>query len=215
MTTDDPTLGVLLDRNRTWAERITRSDPEFFTRLAQQQSPRYLWIGCSDSRVPANQILGLAPGEIFVHRNVANVVVHSDLNCLSVIQFAVDVLRIRHIIVCGHYGCSGVRAAMHDEKLGLIDNWLRHVQDVRNRNRDELRELKDDYVRMMRLCELNVLSQAINVAETTLIQDAWARDQKIAVHSLIYGLDNGILQTVGPSLKTPDDVQKRKRELGW
>ncbi len=215
MPTDDPTLDVLLDRNRTWAERITRSDPEFFARLAQQQSPRYLWIGCSDSRVPANQILGLAPGEIFVHRNVANVVVHSDLNCLSVIQFAVDVLKIRHIIVCGHYGCSGVRAAMHDEKLGLIDNWLRHVQDVRNRNRDELRELKDDYVRMMRLCELNALSQAINVAETTLIQDAWARGQKIAVHSLIYGLENGILQTVGPSLETPDDVQKRKRELGW
>ena len=175
MTTDDPSLDTLLDRNRSWAELMTRSDPDFFARLARQQAPRYLWIGCSDSRVPANQILGLLPGEIFVHRNVANVVVHSDLNCLSVIQFAVDVLKIRHIIVCGHYGCGGVAAAMRDDKLGLIDNWLRHVQDVRNRNRDELGRLPDDHARMMRLCELNVLSQAINVAETTLLQDAWAR----------------------------------------
>lgn len=215
MTTQDPTLDVLLERNRTWAEAVTRADPEFFTRLAQQQAPRYLWIGCSDSRVPANQILGLPPGEIFVHRNVANVVVHSDLNCLSVIQFAVDVLRVRDIIVTGHYGCGGVRAALCEEKLGLIDNWLRHVQDVRNRNRAELRELKDDYARLMRLCELNVLSQAINVAETTLIQDAWNRGQQVSIHSLIYGLDNGILQKLGPSLDNPDEVLARKGELGW
>ena len=212
---EDPTLEVLLERNRTWAEKMTRSDPEFFTRLAQQQAPRFLWIGCSDSRVPANQILGLAPGEIFVHRNVANVVVHSDLNCLSVIQFAIDVLSIRHIIVTGHYGCGGVRAALHDDKLGLIDNWLRHVQDVRNRNRDELRELKDDYARLARLCELNVLAQTINVAETTLIQDAWGRGQRIAIHGLIYGLENGILQSLGPSLEDPEGVLRRKRELGW
>lgn len=215
MPHDDPTLDILLERNRAWAERITSSDAEYFTRLAQQQAPRFLWIGCSDSRVPANQILGLAPGEIFVHRNVANVVVHSDLNCLSVIQFAVDVLQIRHIIVCGHYGCGGVRAAMHDDKLGLIDNWLRHVQDVRNRNRDELRELKDDSARLLRLCELNVLSQSINVAETTLIQDAWERGQQVAIHALIYGLENGILQRLGPSLEDTDAVQKRKRALGW
>jgi len=215
MTPDDPTLETLLDRNRSWAELMTRSDPDFFARLARQQAPRYLWIGCSDSRVPANQILGLLPGEIFVHRNVANVVVHSDLNCLSVIQFAVDVLKISHIIVCGHYGCGGVLAAMRDAKLGLIDNWLRHVQDVRNRNRDELGSLEDEQARMLRLCELNVLSQAINVAETTLLQDAWGRGQEIAIHSLIYGLDNGILRQLGPSLAEPAAVEQRKRQLGW
>ena len=208
-------LSHLFENNRAWSERIRRTDPEFFARLSRQQRPRYLWIGCSDSRVPANQILGLLPGEIFVHRNVANVVVHSDLNCLSVIQFAVDVLKIRHIIVCGHYGCGGVAAAMRDDKLGLIDNWLRHVQDVRNRNRDELGRLQDPHARMMRLCELNVLSQAINVAETTLLQDAWARGQPVAIHSLIYGLDNGILHQLGPSLEEPSAVEQRKRALGW
>ncbi len=215
MSSDEPTLDTLLDRNRGWADSMTQSDPEFFSRLAQQQAPRYLWIGCSDSRVPANQILGLMPGEIFVHRNVANVVVHSDLNCLSVIHFALEVLNIRHIIVCGHYGCGGVRAALHDSKLGLIDNWLRHVQDVRNRNRAELSELKDDHARLVRLCELNVLSQAINVAETTLMQDAWGRGQQVSVHSLIYGLDNGILHNLGPSFDKPEDVLRRKGELGW
>ena len=215
MTTDYPTLESLLERNRSWAELMTGSDPDFFSRLAGQQAPRYLWIGCSDSRVPANQILGLLPGEIFVHRNVANVVVHSDLNCLSVIQFAVDVLKISHIIVCGHYGCGGVAAALRDEKLGLIDNWLRHVQDVRNRNRDELATLADDHTRMMRLCELNVLTQAINVAETTLLQDAWSRGQEVEIHSLIYGLDNGILRQLGPSLAAPAAVEQRKRALGW
>jgi carbonic anhydrase len=215
MSSEDPNLDALLDRNRAWADSMTRADPEFFSRLAQQQAPRYLWIGCSDSRVPANQILGLMPGEIFVHRNVANVVVHSDLNCLSVLQFALDVLKTRHIIVCGHYGCAGVRAALHDSKLGLIDNWLRHVQDVRNRNRDELRSLQDDEARLLRLCELNVLSQAINVAETTVLQDAWARGQAVSVHSLIYGLDNGILRSISKSFDSLDDVQVRKRELGW
>jgi carbonic anhydrase len=215
MTSDYPTLDSLLERNQSWAEQMTRSDPDFFARLARQQAPRYLWIGCSDSRVPANQILGLLPGEIFVHRNVANVVVHSDLNCLSVIQFAVDVLKIGHIIVCGHYGCGGVAAALRDDKLGLIDNWLRHVQDVRNRNRDELGKLPGDNERLMRLCELNVLSQAINVAETTLLQDAWNRGQQISIHGLIYGLDNGILRRLGPSLEDPAAVEERKRALGW
>jgi carbonic anhydrase len=215
MSSEYPSLDVLLERNRVWAEGVTQTDPEFFARLAQQQAPRYLWIGCSDSRVPANQILGLLPGEIFVHRNVANVVVHSDLNCLSVLQFALDVLNIQHIIVCGHYGCGGVRAALNDAKLGLIDNWLRHVQDVRNRNRDELRELKDDHARMMRLCELNVLAQAINVAETTVLQDAWGRGHQVAIHGLIYGLDNGILKALGKSFNSPQDVLQRKGELGW
>lgn len=215
MSLEDPTLDVLLERNRSWAGQMTDADPEFFSRLAQQQAPRYLWIGCSDSRVPANQILGLMPGEIFVHRNVANVVVHSDLNCLSVIQFAIDVLNIRHIIVTGHYGCGGVRAALHDLKLGLIDNWIRHVQDVRNRNRQELLELKDDHQRLDRLCELNVLAQAINVAETTVVQDAWARGHELSVHSLIYGLDNGILKNLGKSFDSAQDVLKRKGELGW
>ena len=215
MSLDDPTLDILLERNRSWADQMTDADPEFFSRLAQQQAPRYLWIGCSDSRVPANQILGLMPGEIFVHRNVANVVVHSDLNCLSVIQFAIDVLNIRHIIVTGHYGCGGVRAALHDLKLGLIDNWIRHVQDVRNRNREELLELKDDHLRLERLCELNVLAQAINVAETTVVQDAWARGYELSVHSLIYGLDNGILKSLGKSYDSAQDVLDRKSELGW
>jgi len=205
----------LLERNRAWADSVTRTDPEFFARLAQQQSPQFLWIGCSDSRVPANQILGLLPGEIFVHRNVANVVVHSDLNCLSVMQFAVEFLKIRHIIVCGHYGCGGVRAALHDWKLGLIDNWLRHVQAVRDRNRDELAQLPDDEARVARLCELNVLAQAINVAESTVIQAAWARGQRVSVHSLIYGLDNGILRSLGPSFDSVEDVEARRRELGW
>jgi carbonic anhydrase len=208
-------LPTLFANNRAWARRINERDPEFFSRLASQQSPKYLWIGCADSRVPANEIVGLLPGDLFVHRNVANVVVHSDLNCLSVIQFAVDVLKIRHIIVCGHYGCGGVAAAMRDDKLGLIDNWLRHVQDVRNRNRDDLGKLPDGPARLMRLCELNVLSQAINVAETTLLQDAWSRGQPVAIHSLIYGLENGILHQLGPSLEEPSAVEQRKRALGW
>jgi len=210
LTADLPTL---LQRNRDWAQGITRSDPHYFSRLAQQQLPRYLWVGCSDSRVPANQILGLNPGEIFVHRNVANVVVHSDLNCLSVIQFAVDVLQVRDIIVCGHYGCGGVAAAYHDQKLGLIDNWLRHVQDVRNRNRSGLDVLADDAARVARLCELNVLAQAIHVAETTLLQDAWARGQQVAIHGLIYGLNDGVLRHLGLSLDSSAALQEYKATL--
>lgn len=210
LTADLPTL---LQRNRDWAQGITRSDPQYFSRLAQQQVPRYLWVGCSDSRVPANQILGLNPGEIFVHRNVANVVVHSDLNCLSVIQFAVDVLQVRDIIVCGHYGCGGVAAAYRDQKLGLIDNWLRHVQDVRNRNRPGLDALADDAARVARLCELNVLAQAIHVAETTLLQDAWARGQQVAIHGLIYGLNDGVLRHLGLSLDSSAALQDYKATL--
>ena len=198
--TDD--LGTLLARNRQWAESLTGSDPQYFSRLAHQQLPRYLWIGCSDSRVPANQILGLMPGEIFVHRNVANVVVHSDLNCLSVIQYAVEVLQVRDIIVCGHYGCGGVSAAFREQKLGLIDNWLRHVQDVRHRHAAELAAAGSSEAQLRRLCELHVLAQTVHVGETTVVQDAWRRGQELAVHGLIYGLDDGILRNLGLSMSS-------------
>jgi carbonic anhydrase len=201
---DEDDLSELLQQNRDWAQEVTRAQPDFFRNLAAQQLPRYLWIGCSDSRVPANQILGLMPGEIFVHRNVANVVVHSDLNCLSVIQFAVDVLQVRHIIVCGHYGCGGVEAALRNRKLGLIDNWLRHVQDVRNRNAPELDALESDAARLRRLCELNVQAQVSHVAETTLVQDAWARGQNLSVHGLVYDLNDGVLRRLGPAVEAPE-----------
>ena len=190
-------LPHLFENNRLWAEEITRSDPGFFTKLSQQQAPPYLWIGCSDSRVPANQIVGLLPGQMFVHRNVANVVVHTDLNCLSTIQFAVEVLKVRDIIVCGHYGCGGVLAALRDDRLGLIDNWLRHVQDVRGRHRAELEALATEVERHDRLCELNVIEQAANVSRTSIVRDAWARGQALAVHGWIYRLDDGLLRDLG------------------
>jgi carbonic anhydrase len=190
------TLNHLFQNNKAWAERIRRQDPEFFVKLSHQQSPAYLWIGCSDSRVPANEIVGLLPGELFVHRNVANIVVHTDLNCLSVMQFAVDVLKVKHIIVCGHYGCSGVRAALHQERLGLIDNWLRHVQDVRQRHETRLSSLADDSARCDRLCELNVIEQVTNVCQTTIVQDAWTRGQELAVHGWVYGLHDGLLRNL-------------------
>ncbi|MFT3904999.1 MAG: carbonic anhydrase [Steroidobacteraceae bacterium] len=200
-------LPVLLERNREWAAGITRSQPEFFSQLAVQQAPRYMWIGCSDSRVPANQILGLMPGEIFVHRNVANVVVHSDLNCLSSIQYAVDVLKVRDIIVCGHYGCGGVMAAYHNTKVGLVDNWLRHVQDVRDRNRPELDALGEDGRRVQRLCELNSVAQAIHVAETTIVREAWERGQELAIHPLVYGVNDGILRQMGLSIESSEALR--------
>lgn len=187
-------LSDLFAKNRAWAGEMTSQDPNFFERLSQQQAPQYLWIGCSDSRVPANQIVGLLPGEMFVHRNIANVVVHTDLNCLSTIQFAVEVLRVRHIIVCGHYSCGGVVAALHDEKLGLVDNWLRHVQDVRVKYRAELDALDSDDERLARLCEWNVIEQVANVSRTTVVRDAWARGQSLAVHGWIYGLRDGLLR---------------------
>jgi carbonic anhydrase len=187
------TLPELLEKNRRWAAARVHDDPEFFSRLVALQAPGYLWIGCSDSRVPANEIVDLPPGDLFVHRNVANVVVHTDLNCLSVLQFAVDVLRVRHVIVCGHYGCGGVRAALAGTKLGLIDNWLRHVQDVRRKHAAELDDLSAA-AREDRLCELNVLEQAANVCETTIVQDAWDRGQSLVVHAWIYRLDDGLLR---------------------
>lgn len=189
-----PVLNQLLANNRAWADAMTREDPEFFSRLSQQQQPRYLWIGCSDSRVPANQIVNLPPGEMFVHRNVANVVVHADLNCLSGIQFAVDVLRVAHIIVCGHYGCGGVLSALRDEKLGLVDNWLRHVQDVRAKYQAQLDALETEAQRHNRLCELNVIEQVVNVCNTTVVRDAWARGQTLAVHGWIYDIRDGLLR---------------------
>ena len=188
-----PKLPELLENNRRWATERARVDPDFFSRLVSQQAPAYVWIGCSDSRVPANEIVDLPPGDLFVHRNGANVVVHTDLNCLSVLQYAVDALHVRHVIVCGHYGCGGVRAALVGTKLGLIDNWLRHVQDVRQKHAAELDALPDD-AREDRLCELNVLEQAVNVCETTIVQDAWARGQPLTVHAWIYRLDDGILR---------------------
>ena len=187
-------LSDLFARNRAWAAEMTRQDPEFFARLARQQAPQYLWIGCSDSRVPANQIVGLPPGEMFVHRNVANVVVHADVNCLSAMQFAVDMLHVRHIIVCGHYGCGGVLAALRDERLGLVDNWLRHVQDVRWKHRPELEALSGERERHRRLCELNVVEQVLNVSQTTVVREAWSRGQALAVHGWIYDVADGLLR---------------------
>jgi carbonic anhydrase len=188
------TLHHLFDNNQAWARRIHEQDPEFFRTLARQQLPGYLWIGCSDSRVPANEIVGLLPGELFVHRNIANLVVHTDLNCLSVMQFAVDLLRVRHIIVCGHYGCSGVQAALRRTRLGLSDNWLRHVQDVRAKHEKILAGAGDDGRASDRLCELNVIEQVANVCRTTIALDAWERGQPLSVHGWIYGLQNGLLR---------------------
>jgi carbonic anhydrase len=187
-------LPELFANNRAWAAEITAADPRFFLRLCGQQAPRYLWIGCSDSRVPANQIVGLPPGEMFVHRNVANVVVHTDLNCLSAVQFAVDVLHVRHVIVCGHYGCGGVLAALRNEKHGLVDNWLRHVQDVHARHREQLDALGGEDERHHRLCELNVVEQVVNLSQTTVVRDAWNRGQELAVHGWIYDLRDGLLR---------------------
>ena len=184
----------LFEANRKWAERMRADDPQFFRHLATLQSPEYLWIGCSDSRVPANQIVGLIPGEVFVHRNVANLVVHTDLNCLSVMQYAVDVLKVKDILVVGHYGCGGVRAALHEMRFGLIDNWLRNVEDVRNKHRELLDAVSAGELQEDRLCELNVIEQAKNVCQTTVIRDAWARGQEVRVHGWIYGLKDGLVR---------------------
>ncbi len=195
-------LTQLFENNRAWAADMTRQDPDFFRRLSNQQSPHYLWIGCSDSRVPANQIVGLVAGEMFVHRNVANVVVHTDLNCLSAIQFAVEVLRVEHIIVCGHYGCGGVLAALQENNLGLIDNWLRHVQDVRAKHRAQLDALETEKQQHERLCELNVIEQVTNVSQTTVVRDAWSRNQKLTVHGWIYDLSDGLLRDLDVSVES-------------
>lgn len=199
-------LPRLFEQNRAWAEAIKRRDPEFFQKLSRQQTPEYLWIGCADSRVPANEIVGLLPGEVFVHRNIANVVVHTDLNCLSVLQFAVDVLKVKHVMVVGHYGCGGVQAALRCERVGLADNWLRHVQDVKAKHENCLHRLPDDTARSSRLCELNVVEQVVNVCQTTIVQDAWARGQSITVHGWIYGLRDGLLRDLNVSAGGPEEA---------
>ena len=199
-------LSHLFDNNRAWVESVTREDPGFFDRLAHQQNPEYLWIGCSDSRVPANQITGLTPGEVFVHRNVANVVVHTDLNCLSVVQFAVDLLKVGHIIVCGHYGCSGVHAALTGRKVGLADNWLRHVQDVGDRHGAYLGTIAGEAKRHDALCELNVLEQVRNLCQTTSVQDAWSRGQPLTIHGWIYGVHDGRLHDLEATIARADEA---------
>jgi len=200
-------LDELLKNNREWAEQVRRDDPTFFKRLSAQQSPKYLWIGCSDSRVPANQIMRLDPGEVFVHRNIANVVVHADLNCLSVIQFAVDMLKVEHILVTGHYGCGGVQASMTGTRVGLADNWLRHVGDVANKHAALLDEVELDSLRHARLCELNVIEQVVNVCQTTIVQDAWARGQSLSVHGWCYSLLDGRVNDLGLGVSSAEELQ--------
>jgi len=199
-------LSHLFDNNRAWSERIRRSRPDFFADLSRQQRPKYLWIGCADSRVPANEIVGLQPGELFVHRNIANVVVHSDLNCLSVMQFAVQVLQVEHIIVCGHYGCSGVSAALQDQRVGLADNWLRHVQDVHSKHDHKVAAVAELPGRVDRLCELNVIEQVANVCQTTVVRDAWDRGQELAVHGWVYGLKDGLVRDLNATASQLTDV---------
>lgn len=199
-------IAQLLANNRAWAVQITADEPDFFRRLAAQQAPDYLWIGCSDSRVPSTQLVGLLPGEMFVHRNVANVVVHSDLNCLAVLQYAVEVLGVHHIIVCGHYGCSGVEAALSDRSYGLIDNWLRHVQDVRNKHAGLLATCRSEAHRLRRLCELNVIEQVVNVCQTTIVRSAWQRAQVLTVHGWIYDIADGLLRDIGVSITGIDAI---------
>jgi carbonic anhydrase len=198
-------LKQLFENNRRWAANLLRQDPEFFSKLSRQQSPAYLWIGCSDSRVPANDIVGLLPGELFVHRNVANLVVHTDLNCLSVMQFAVVILKVRHIIVCGHYGCSGVGAALRRDRIGLSDNWLRHVQDVRQKHQNSLETAGTGVAAGDRLCELNVIEQVANVCQTTIARDAWERGQELSVHGWVYGLKDGLLRDLNTTVAGSDE----------
>jgi carbonic anhydrase len=200
-----PDFKNLLERNRVWSDAVRARDPQFFQRLSAQQAPQYLWIGCSDSRVPANQIIDMAPGEVFVHRNVANVVVHTDLNALSAIQFAVDVLKVRHVLVVGHYGCGGVSAVIDGLRFGLVDNWLRHVGDVQQKHLDSLLRVEDMALRNARLCELNVIEQAVNVCRTTVVRDAWDRGQSLHVHSWIYSLKDGRVRDLG--LDVSDETQ--------
>ena len=204
------TLPRLFESNRAWAARISGQDPEFFPKLSRQQSPEYLWIGCADSRVPANEIVDLMPGELFVHRNVANLVVHTDLNCLSVMQFAVDLLKVKHIMVVGHYGCSGVHTALRRERVGLSDNWLRHVRDVEDKHREMLARAHPE-VAGDRLCELNVLEQVMNVCQTTIVRDAWERGQPLAVHGWIYGLRDGLLRDLGTTVEKSDECEPSYR----
>ena len=208
MTLRDINLDTLFQKNRAWADRILAEHPNFFEQLAKQQNPKFLWIGCSDSRVPANEIVGLMPGEVFVHRNIANVVVHTDLNCLSVIQFAVDVLKVEHIMVVGHYGCGGVRAALFGERLGLVDNWLHHIHDVRDKHADALAAIGLSHARVDRLCELNVIEQVKNVCQSTIVRDAWERGQDLTVHGWVYGLKDGLLRDLNATVTQLDEADR-------
>lgn len=208
------TLKHLLDNNKEWSRRVKEQHPTFFADLAKQQNPEYVWIGCSDSRVSASNIVGLMPGEVFVHRNIANLVIHTDMNCLSVLQFAVEVLQVKHIIVCGHYGCGGVKAALENKRHGLIDNWLRHIQDVANLYEDVLSKIADEDEKLNKLCELNVIEQVLNTAETTIVQDAWDRGQILRIHGWVYDLTDGIITDLGIHLETKDELKSlRKRFL--
>lgn len=204
-------LPHLFENNRKWAESVTADEPNFFSNLAKQQKPEYLWIGCADSRVPANQIVGLPPGGVFVHRNIANVVVHSDFNCLSVIEYAVAVLKVKHVIVCGHYGCGGVAAAAANKRVGLIDNWLRHIRDVREKYQPALNEIEDAEARLDKLCELNVVEQAMNVCHTSVVQTAWEDGQELSVHGWIYGLKDGLLHDLDMCVTSPEEVSQSYR----
>ena len=201
------TLSHLFEKNKNWASRISAADPEFFSKLTAQQTPEYLWIGCSDSRVPANEIVGLLPGELFVHRNVANLVIQSDMNCLSVLQFAVDILKVKHVIVCGHYGCGGVKAAMEDKPHGLVDNWLRHIRDIHHRHEETLHDITSEPERINKLCELNTIEQVVNAGNTTIIQDAWLRGQEIAIHGWIYGISDGMLKDLGVTVTSRAELR--------
>lgn len=201
----------LFENNRKWSEDINRKNPDFFPTLSRQQAPKYLWIGCADSRVPANEVVGLLPGELFVHRNVANVVIHTDLNCLSVMQYAIEILKVEHVIVCGHYGCGGVIAALNDNRYGLIDNWLRHVKDVKERHGHHISLLGDQKQKEDCLCELNAIEQAINVCQTTIAQDAWQRGQNLTVHACVYGLKDGLLKDLGLSISSLEEMDSNYR----
>ena len=207
-------LEDLFANNRAWSDEVKQADPLFFEKLAGQQSPEYLWIGCSDSRVPANQIVGLDPGEIFVHRNVANVVAHTDFNCLTVLQYAIDVLKVKHVIVVGHYGCGGVKAAYENADNGMIDNWLRNIKDVLSQNRDSINALPEGEERVDRLCELNVTSQVANVCHTTIAQNAWARGQSLSVHGLVYSLRDGLLKDLDCTVSGPEQISEAYRVGG-
>lgn len=202
-------LKYLFDRNIAWANKITDEDPGFFSRLSMQQAPEYLWIGCSDSRVPANEIVNLPPGEVFVHRNIANLVVHTDLNCLSVIQYAVDILKVKHIVICGHYGCGGIKASMEDAEHGLIDNWLRHINDVSRFNAEKLKGL-NEHDKLDLLCELNVIEQVRNVCDTTVVENAWRKGAELSVHGWIYGIENGILKDLDVSISSREELAKKE-----
>ena len=208
-----PKLNHLLDNNRIWVKGITEKDADFFRLLADEQRPSYLWIGCSDSRIPANAAIGLMPGELFVHRNIANLVIHSDLNCLSVIQFAIEVLHIEHIIVCGHYNCGGVKAAFENAELGLIDNWLRHIQDIAQVHEDALNTIEDFDARLNKLCELNVIEQVLNAAETTFVRKAWENGQEVAIHGWIYDLRDGLIQDLEVRVENAEQMRLLKRKF--